>query len=292
MIDAQRLERLLERLWEQYKIDCPYAAEAEKLYPEASNDHIAFRSVNVGAGKDMTHGIDPIKSFWEQFGYKEREKYLIEEKNIRAIHMDKKGFPKIFISEFRTEFCEQEEARRTINNAFGICHRDVFAASEPRSNQRIKLNPELLSISELANFFFLNPYPLMPTHQELKDLGEIDQYVAWVRCFGNMVNHFTLDVSTIKDRSYDIEFIANEMKEAGIPMQDKVEGIGTELAQTSTTAHPKEVVVITKRNGTDHTLGVVQRPYAYYEVAERGMVVFDGFKAEQTKGLFDVTKEK
>lgn len=288
MIDDTRLIRLLNILWTQYKIDCPFADKAEKLFPSAANDHIAFRTVNKGKDNNVVHGIPRIHEFWRAFGYEKKKEYNILSKNIRAIHMEKPGCPKIFISEFMTERLPQAQ-NYIINNTFGNMNRDVLSMNDL----------ENLSAEELANFFLLNPVPWLPTREQLEELDFISQYVAWVRLFGNMVNHFTLLVNSLEKQvpvagpphQPSISDVYHKMKDADIIMKDDIEGEGTELAQTSTKVCPKQVAIKIVHN-KEESVGYIMWPYAYYEIAERGMVRFEGFKTEQTQGLFEMTARK
>lgn len=282
MIDVSVLDRLLGILWEQYKKDCPYAKTAEELFPGSLIDHIAFRSVYSG----YKTGIVPIEEFWNHFGYVRKQQYDIPSKNIFAIHMEhpRPEFPKIFISEFVTENLREED-QSFVRNAFGDLRRNVFQVGNSDTKLDGTLSLEILPAEELANFFLLNTFPIPPTEEELKKLEKISQYLAWVRLFGNRVNHFTLLVNSL---SVSIFHVYSKMKEGGIPMKKDIEGEGTELAQTSTESSLLKVAIHTGSG----EIAYKKWPYDYYEIAERGQTLFTGFKAEQTKGLFDMTGRK
>lgn len=281
-----RIQGLMEMLWKTYKDECPYAAQAEKLFGSCTNDHIAFRSVRVGydTGGDYSKkifGIGPIEAMWGELGWRRHSQYNIQDKNIYAIHMEPPahGLPKIFISEFMTENLDRED-RAFVNKIFG----------KPREIITADMDLSKLSTQAFYEFFHTSLYPEAITIDDIMRLNEISQYIAWVRLFGRKPNHFTLLVNDLSepDRSpITIKEIYNTMNEAGIPMKPEIEGLHTELAQTSTEA--ANLTVCLTAGGKAEYMGW---PYAYYELAERGMTRFEGFKVEQTKGLFDVTKKK
>lgn len=278
----KRIAGILYDLWETYKIDCPYAQRTIDLFRPIVNDHIAFRSVRTGydTGGDYskkTWGIGPIEAMWNELGWKRHAQYNIEDKNIYAIHMEppEKDLPKIFISEFMTEKLDKED-RAFVNNIF--CKpREIVFGGEDLSK---------LSQDAFYEFFHTSLYPESINVDDLMRLNSIDQYLAWVRLFGRKPNHFTLLVNPIHNTN--IEMVYHDMANAKIPMKDEIEGEGTELAQTSTEPYKKHVPV------TNDSLGFhyIDWPYAYYEVIERGMTRFEGFKVNQTKALFDMTKKE
>ncbi len=312
-----RAERLLKLLWEQYKKDCPHAQAACDIFGEENivHDHIAFRTVNH-CGKlknpvdppydgadynphELRHGIDPIEAIWGHLGWRRAGCYGIGSKNIWAIHMDppNEGLPKIFISEYET----QKIKDKTGSGKYGI-----RALIEKHMGQPVETipggGPKNLSAEELFTFFNTSVYPGVPSQGELDFLEEQSQYVAWVRVFGRKVNHFTMLVNALppepigygdedggcgpmKYRDQSISDVWHLLENAEIPMKRTIEGEGSELAQTSTAAAPATVPILCGGGEIKY----VERPYAYYEIAQRGMIRFEGFKAEQTHGLFDMT---
>ncbi len=285
-----RIDRFIDMLWETYKTECPYAAHTEKLFGSCVCDHIAFRSVRTGydTGEDYNKrvfGIGPIEAMWGELGWKRHSQYTITDKNIYAIHMEPpiKGLPKIFISEFMTENLEKED-RAFINKIF----------CKPREIITADMDLSKLSTDAFYEFFHTSLYPETVNYSDLDRLDKISQYLAWVRLFGRKPNHFTLlcgekNSGALGCGYSHIKATYEEMEAYGIPMKPEIEGDSTEFAQSSTEA--AEILVCVLRHD-NKKLDYIKWPYAYYEIAERGMTRFEGFKVEQTKSLFDMTKKK
>lgn len=278
MVDLTRVKKLLALLWQQYKVDCcPYPAKLESMYPAAKNDHIAFRSIRSA----NSCGIDHLKYFWEQCGYQKAGEYDLGNKF--AIHMEHPcgDLPKIFLSEFLTDSLDTLD-KAFINNIMSGYVRDWQLVKMPGDRSQVDFS--VLPAEELVSFFFTNPFPIPPTEEHLEKLNELDQYLAWVRLFGNMVNHFTLSCNSIHT---PIRSVYEEGQKLGVKMKDEIEGEGTELAQTSTEAVKLKVPVLNQ----ERQIVYIWWPYAYYEIIERGQALFQGFKASQTHGLFNMTSK-
>jgi len=268
-----RLDILLYRLWEDYKMECHYAQLFIELFHNTINDHIAFRTIQQGDRCDDMYGIWPILHIFRQLGYKSIDQYEFPDKHLYAVHMEKEGYPKIFISQFEMEQLIDDPNISILQN---------FLENDFPIPPKIDINT--ISIDQLYNYFRLNNHRLL-TRSQLTDINEMSQYAAWVCLFGNRVNHFTAKVQ-------DIEKVVAKCNKAGIPMKPDIEGAPDSLLrQTSTKADVAKVQIILDKN-PDKDIDYIEWPYAYYEIAERGKVEFGGFKVEQATKLFEMTKKE
>jgi hypothetical protein len=244
---------LLDRLWSRYIADVPYAQQFCALMGHAfENDHIALRTVaSHGAGS----GIRVFSSVFERLGWSARDHYVFDDVHLRAVYLSRPGLPRIFISEL-----------------------DPLAL--PTSVQRpllaLEHAPAPDDVDALTNWFCA---PAQIDRAAVDAIAPASQYGAWCLCFGRRVNHFTAAVD-------DVASWQARLRDAGVPMKTDIEGDvlapgAAGLRQTATAAAPLDV---TFADGS-----VQQRPYAYFEIAER-KGGFDGFLAQQARQLFDQTR--
>ncbi len=244
---------LLDRLWSGYIADVPYAQRFCALMGSTfENDHIALRTV---ATRGPGSGIRVFSSVFERLGWSGREHYVFDDVHLRAVYLSKPGLPRVFISEL-----------------------DPLAlpASAQQPLLAIEHAPAPDDTDALVDWF------AAPAHVHRADVEVVaaaSQYGAWCLCFGRRVNHFTAAVD-------NVAVWQARLREAGVPMKAEIEGDvlapgAAGLRQTATAAAPVDV---TFSDGT-----VQQRPYAYFEIAER-KGGFDGFLAQQARQLFDQTR--
>jgi len=253
-----RAQALLDRLWQRYLADVPYARVFLKLSGGSLvNDHVAFRTLRrTAAGKLPRTGIQGLAPLFERLGWRHAGSYVFPDVHLLAIHLSHPaGLPRIFISELLIE--ELSPAAQRILDALPP------EAPPPASDDA----------AELSAWFDAPDRPLVL--DELLLLAAESQYAAWMLAFGRKVNHFTAAVDNVEDWQ-------RRLKEAGVPMKAEIEGEpGSLLRQTATHAAPLSVRL------ADGTL--CSRPYAYLEIAER-QPGFDGFLGKQARQLFDMTK--
>ncbi len=244
---------LLDRLWSSYVNDVPYAQRFCALMGSTfENDHIALRTV---ASHGPGSGIRVFSSVFERLGWAARAQYVFEDVHLRAVYLSQPGLPRVFISEL-----------------------DPLAlpASVQPPLVSIEHAPAPDDVDALAAWFAA---PAQIDRGAVEAVAAASQYGAWCLCFGRRVNHFTAAVD-------DVAAWQTRLRDAGVPMKAEIEGdalgpgaVG--LRQTATAAAPLDV---TFSDGT-----VQQRPYAYFEIAER-KGGFDGFLAQQARQLFDQTR--
>ena len=245
---------LLDRLWDRYVTQVPYARRFAQLAGRFENDHIALRTLDrPGSGLEMFARV------FEGFGWARRDSYQFPDTHLSAIYLAQPGLPRVFISTLHVE-------------ALPPSAREVLALHPPDDPP-----PPLKDLDALAQWFCAPSR--RPTRAQVETVMAHSQYGAWVMLFGRMVNHFTAAVD-------DVAAWQQRLLQDGVPMKDALEGApippgGTGLRQTATHAAPVDV-----------TLGdgaVYRTPYAYFEIAER-KGAFDGFLAPQARQLFEMTR--
>src|SRR5262245_37950909 len=100
MTSTDAASQLIERLWQGYLTEVPYARTFVELAGgRFTNDHIAFRSLGRPGG-----GIEVFAPIFEGLGWQRAGSYEFPDANIQAIHLSSTvGLPRIFLSELRVE---------------------------------------------------------------------------------------------------------------------------------------------------------------------------------------------
>ncbi len=276
---------LWEHLWERYRNQVSYARTYEEMITSAGgtfiNDHIAFRSLRLKHdGQDF--GIGYLAQIAESLGYTPKDEYHFPHQHLYARyyqHPDQ-TLPKLFISELIVDELPThiaEAIEKTVKNA----KLATFAQTDPGSWLKV----------------FGTPW-LPPLKSTVELVNTVSQYGAWVLLHGYGVNHFTGSVNHQNTPAFpDIESTAAGLAALGVPMKEVIEGDwGSGLRQTATKAVNTLVIV-----RDDQTGELVEIPwtYAYFEIAERGMIEvtpgiqgrFEGFLGQQAKHLFEMTKK-
>ncbi|MBC7881797.1 MAG: DUF1338 domain-containing protein [Anaerolineae bacterium] len=276
---------LWEHLWERYRAHVSYARTYEEMISAAGgtfiNDHIAFRSLRLTLdGQDF--GIGYLAQIAASLGYTPKDEYHFPHQHLYARyyqHPDQ-TLPKLFISELIVEEMQMHIAEaivKTVKNA----KLATFAQTDPGSWLNI----------------FGTPW-LPPLKSTVELVNTVSQYGAWVLLHGYGVNHFTGSVNHQNTPVYpDIESTAAGLAALGVPMKEVIEGSwGSGLRQTATNAVNTLVMVRDDQSGQ---LVEIPWTYAYFEIAERGMIenasgvkeLFQGFLGQQAKQLFEMTKK-
>lgn len=233
------------------------------------NDHVAFRSIAWGP-----HGIHSVSRLFEALGYQAAGCYEFPDQKLGARHYQHPNsrFPKIFISELKS--WELSPAARRI-------------VARSLRGHRPPLGEDLPPLSRALRHFSALPWQ-PPRRADVEALNRESQYGAWVLLNGYDVNHFTAAVD-------DIERAAADLRRAGVPMKDIIEGAaGSALRQTSTAA-----VVLPMKVRQGRRVATMPWTYAYFELAERPLLKdpragktsrFEGFFGSQAAELFKMTK--
>ena len=96
------LDDLFEKLWQQYSTVNTQAEAIHSLLKRRGeavvNDHIALRTF----ASDKV-GMAVVSKAFVDFGYEVKGHYEFKQKKLRAIHFEKDGYPRVFISELKLE---------------------------------------------------------------------------------------------------------------------------------------------------------------------------------------------
>ena len=285
------LSQLLDILWDQYRKRVAYAAQyqsmVEKQGGKVLNDHIALRTFNTNVGKQAA-GVAALSRVFEALGYQQRDKYLFDDKHLTAWHWEHAtdpDYPKIFISQL-----EVDRLSATAATSIKNCIADAPDLLAGIDLQKLQTGQGV----ELARLF-VRPWAA-PPRQIVETVNVESQYAAWTLLHGNSVNHFTAYINRQNVSAWpDLETTVNALRAAGMPMKDELEGEkGSKLRQSSTKASMEDCEV----TESDGSKGKINWSYAYYELAERGMVpgaggkpvLFQGFLGAQATNLFEMTK--
>lgn len=294
---------LLTRLWVMYLDRVSYAREYQRLVIERGgsvvNDHIAFRTFNTHTG-EQPEGIRAIKHIISCLEYVPVEKYNFRKKKLNAVHFEHPDpmFPKLFVSQLEVEELPewaQQIIKNTVKETPYLLSDESISllATLKEKGELPRVAGEML-VNDLAQYF-RRPWNV-PQKDDVLKVNDVSQYAAWVLLHGNAVNHFTAFVNYQNVSEWpDLESTCKGLADAGIPMKETLEGEkGSKLQQSATLAVKEEVEV----KGDD---GIEKMPwtYAYYELAERGLVIengeeklFSGFLGEQARHLFDMTRTR
>jgi len=186
---------MIDALWKRYRAKMRYVKDVERVLGPIVNDHVAFRTIAWGP-----YGIHTVARRFEEKGWRARGVYDFPDKKLTAIHYEKAGAPRVFVSELRA-WELSAPSRRLIDRSF----------------------------RKHGLFGFKRCWPA-PSKTDVLALDKESQYAAWVLLHGYEVNHFTASVA-------DIEAAVAKLKAAGVPMKPEIEGApGSKLRQSSTEA--------------------------------------------------------
>lgn len=303
MTTKEVMQTALDRLWKTYCQQVPYAEKYRQLVLKKggveANDHLAFRSFNTALPMQPA-GFIATERIFTGLGYEQAQEYDFPKMNLKAIHLEHEDIlmPRIFISQLEIDNLEAglaEQIRSCLNTP---------ADDWKMTDEIIAKLPQVASLSEAETEtvidavvdYFRRPWQ-PPLRETVVEVNEQSQYGAWTLLHGNAVNHFTAYINEQKVAEWpDLVATLNGLREAGVPLKDSIEGEpGTKLRQSATKAATGDFPV----READGSLGSINWTYAYYELAERGMikneageeVLFTGFLGPQTPGLFEMTRK-
>jgi len=288
---------LFDALWVEYRSRVAYVRKYEEVVAGLGgtffNDHIAFRTL---ARQRPQLGIVTLSRLFEALGYVPANCYQFPDKHLRSIHYQHSNprLPKLFITEMQT-WKLSSEAQEIVAKTLAD-HPEPFAdedltdlsnGSDPQDSYR-------QALLDSAKRWFSAPRWPIPKMSEVNAVNKESQFAAWVLVHGYRVNHFTALVNSHGVEAMDdIDKTVAALREAGVPMKTEIEGAkGSKLRQTATEAVMTDVVAAD---------GVLPWTYAYFEIAERGLVAdgetgrtgrFEGFLGPQATNLFEMTKVK
>jgi len=298
---------LWAKLWDNYSRRVSYARTYQQMICQAggtvATDHIAFRSLRLtvnGPAGTSNLGIAYLKRIVEALGYAVAGEYTFANQQLYARHYQHPeqncfNLPKLFMSELIVDALPEPTAQLIAGTV-----RESSLALQPVESwiNSVSTESEAEQVAGQLQTLFTRPWA-PPWHSVVEAVNRVTQYGAWVLLHGYAVNHFTGYVNGQNTPRYpDIESTAWGLVDLGVPMKAEVEGHqGSGLRQTATQAVTEAVTVRQDASGK-----LIQIPwtYAYYEIAERGLVevasgqrgLFEGFLGLQAQNLFEMTRKR
>jgi hypothetical protein len=246
----------------RYKSISPSVAKIQQILMEngskIENDHIALRTVNI------EHlNKEKCAQFFIENGYKVSGEYHFKEKKLNAIHLEKKSWPKIFISELiLSDFSK---------NLQNICY-EIFNCI-----------PSDLTSCELLNYGRKWEF----SYKNYQELEKESPYAAWCLAIGFYPNHFTVDLNTLSSFE-SLTALNNHLKKSGFLLNEsggEIKGSPEVLLEQSSTIADKMPIQFDE--------GLFKVPTCYYEFAKRYKnedgEYFQGFVTQSADKIFEST---
>ncbi len=297
-------EMLLAELWDAYIHRVNYAQTYVDLViakgGKVINDHIAIRTLNTHTG-EQPEGINAIKHILNFLNYSPKDSYKFSKKKLTAVHFEHPNpeFPKIFVSQLEVtelpDWAQKIISETVVDTPYLISNEAINLLNILHDKKSLPIEAAEILIAELAGYFRRPWDP--PKKEFILKLNDISQYAAWVLLHGNSINHFTAFINFHEVKEWpDLASTCEGLKKAGVPMKETIEGEKDSILQQSATQAVKEEVVVVDDQGNPEN---IKWTYAYYELAQRGMItengkekLFSGFLGEQAAHLFDMTKTR
>ena len=261
------VQDIFNHLWKQYVQINEQAEKIQTLLEKRGetvvNDHIALRTFNT----PKLGMLKLAKTFLDK-GYEIIGEYDFAKKKLNAIHLEHSthiDFPKVFISELKTElFSENLQAI--------VAKIDAQISDKEVENELFVASGRTWGI----------------TFEEYIELLRESEYAAWTAVFGYRANHFTVSLNHLTT-FFNLEDLNDFILENGFKL-NKSAGLikGTPeqyLEQSSTMASPVSV----EFNNSVHVI-----PGCFYEFAKRYPLpnsgkLYQGFIAASADKIFEST---
>lgn len=258
------LEKLFQILWNQYSTENPSVGKIHRLFEKEGetivNDHIAFRTIN-----DERVGIKILARPFIEEGYHEAGEYHFPEKKLFAKHFEKKGYPRVFISEL-------------ILSKFSEMVRTTLKKCVDSMPDKVLKDDHLIASGNVFG---------VPSFHVYEQLRKESEYAAWVYAFGYRANHFTISVNHLNNFD-SLEKLNNFLKANGFRLNNsggEIKGTPGQLLEQSSTLADRVLVEFTE--------GRFEIPSCYYEFAKRypdaSGNLFSGFIAGSADKIFEST---
>lgn len=265
-----KIDTLFANLWQDYLSITPSAKKVHDLLggqngtSELINDHVAFRTFNIGK-----INLDKLAAHFLALGYEEKGQYQFEQKKLVAKHFEHADTtkPKVFISELLVE-----------------------EFSQPVQKIIAKMVANIADDAATHSDFLYSGTHWTINSEEYDLLLEESEYAAWMSAWGFRANHFTVSVNHLEHFQV-LADVNNQLKDAGFVLNtaggEIKGGPDVHLAQSSTMADKIEVQFADKPK-------VI--PSCFYEFAQRFTLpsgtLYQGFVAASADKIFESTNAK
>lgn len=274
-----------------------YAEMTERRGGKVIPDHLGFRTLNTHTGEQPA-GILAIKHIFDCLGYHSSGKYTFTKKNLKAVHLEPvtAGLPKIFISQLDISQLPPWAQRLfpdvVAETPYLLSDSGIELLSRLKEDGILNTEAAEILEDELVRYFRRPWEP--PNKDTVLKLNDVSHYAAWVLLHGNAPSHFAVLVNAQEVASWpDLAATCNSLKNAGVPMKEKIEGEnGSPLQQSATFAVKEDVQV----KGEEGSREEITWTYAYLELIQRNFVeengqsqLFPGFIESQERHLYNMT---
>lgn len=292
---------LINRLWESFSIRVPYAQTYANWVAlkggQVVLDHLGFRTLNTHTG-EQPEGILAIRHIIECLGYYPAGKYVLPKKNLKATHFEAetKGLPKFYVSQLEVsqlpEWAGNLLSEVLSDTPYLLSDTGIELLGKLKTDKILNTEAAEILEDELVNFFRRPWKP--PAKETVLKLNDVSHYAAWVLLHGNLPSHFAVSINKQGVEAWpDLESTCQSLKNAGIPMKDKIEGEKGSLLQQSATLAVKKDLEVRSEDDAE----VINWTYAYLEFIQRGFseengrkTLFEGFIESQERHLYNLTR--
>jgi hypothetical protein len=266
---------LVDKLWEAFVLRVPYAKTYTGLVNRKGGqvvlDHLGFRTLNWHTG-EQPEGILAVRHIIECLGYRRAGKYVLPKKNLKAVHFEAESeeLPKFYVSQLEVSnlpvWAQNLLPDVLSDTPYLLSDTGIELLSKLKTDELLNTEAAEILVDELVNYFRRPWNP--PAKETVLKLNDISHYAAWVLLHGNSPSHFAVSINKQGvDAWPDLESTYQALKEAGIPMKEKIEGgNGSVLQQTATLAVKEDLIV-----KAENEMEEINWTYAYLELIQRGL---------------------
>jgi hypothetical protein len=292
---------LLNKLWEAFILRVPYAQAYSELVNHKGGrvvlDHLGFRTLNWHTG-EQPEGILAVRHIIECLGYRPAGKYVLPKKNLKAIHFETESeeLPKFYVSQLEVSnlpgWAQNLLPDVLSDTPYLLSDTGIELLSKLKADKILNTEAAEILVDELVNYFHRPWNP--PAKETVLKLNDISHYAAWVLLHGNSPSHFAVRINNQGvDAWPDLESTCQALKNAGIPMKEKMEGEKGSILQQTATLAVKEDLKVKALNDIEE----IRWTYAYLEFIQRGFIeedgqrtLFQGFIESQERHLYNLTR--
>lgn len=292
---------LINKLWAAFSVRVPYAQTYANWVSlkggQVVLDHIGFRTFNTHTG-EQPEGIQAIRHIIECLGYHPAGKYVLPKKNLKATNFEAEteGLPKFYISQLEVaqlpEWAQNLLSEALSETPYLLSDIGIELLGKLKADRILNTEAAEILEDELVNFFRRPWNP--PAKDTVLKLNDVSHYAAWVLLHGNSPSHFAVSINNQGVEAWpDLESTCRSLRNAGIPMKEKIEGEKGSLLQQSATLAVKEDLEVRTDADTDE----INWTYAYLEFIQRGFTeedgqktLFGGFIESQERHLYNLTR--
>lgn len=260
-----QLQTFFDELWRDFVKIAPQASaiatRLEELGETVANDHVAFRTFNLGP-----LALERLeKILHEQLGYSAFDEYRFERKKLRARAYRREGWPRIFLSELLVQQLDADSR--------AIVERCAQAVDASR-------------VRDPAIFWSGRLWPAL-SYDEYDRLSQTSEYAGWLCALGLRPNHFTISINALQQLT-SVEDVLGFVERAGYAINEssgRVKGSRAVLLEQGSTQ--------ADRVGVAFSDGAHVIPTCYYEFALRhhdaSGRLYDGFVTDSADKIFEST---